>query len=955
MKNKFFVRSLALFISAFFIISSSYVTSAQEDKTKNSSVNEQAIDSDKKTYYEYISEYEAADKGTESITADFQTGFYEGEFLSDADGKGTNGVEIKDGGTAEFTFSVPKTGMYTIKVKYLTLEWKGSSLQAKIYIDGKAPFFEAEQITLFRIWKDETPAGSKKDALGNDIIPSQIEEYQWQEAYLEDRNGSYTEPYLFYLEQGEHTITYTSVKEPVIIGGFSFGSAKELPSYADVLVDYEKQGLERVTDEIIYIKAETPTKKSDSTLYARNDRSSPATEPSSASCILLNVIGGESWSSPGQWIEWEFTVPKTGLYKLAFRAKQNLLSGAASSRKVYINGEIPFKEFSELAFEYDNGWQMVTPEYYIPLEAGKTHTIRMEVTTGKLSEAIEIVDNSVSELNYAYRQIIMITGTEPDIYRDYMIEELAPGVFETFAQQLEALKECNEGLLELSGKSGSVNASLNTMCRQLEDFIDNPELIQRQLANFQSNIRALSSWLITVRMQSLEIDGIFVYGEDSELPEANSGFFSKIAYEASLFLYSFLIDYSYIGGQFENTDSIEVWIDSGRDQAAILQELSSQFTEENKIGVEIKLVSGQLLSATMAGRGPDAALNLGKTNPVDYALRGAVEDLTQFNNEAVSFNDVIQRFRESALVPFEMNGAVYALPETQTFPIMYYRTDIFEELSLVPPETWEDMYYVLSILQKRNMSIGIPAPSSAVGAVDGAVSYLILLLQHDEKLYKEDKTSTNLDSDAALAAFRELCSLYIDYSLPLKYDASNRFRSGEMPLIIADFTLYNSLSITAPEIRGLWSICPVPGTVADDGTVRHDVPAAGNACVIMSASDKKEEAWKFLEWWTRAEVQTHFGREMENRLGESARYPSANTQAFSYMSWSVSDFQILQDQWEDVHGIPEVPGGYFISRHLNNAFRRVLYYNENPNEALIRYNKYINEEITQKRNELKLD
>lgn len=956
MKNKIFIRFLSLFLSVAFLATSlSGVVSALANKTENTETTEQAVNSYENSYLEYISNYKTANMNVENFVANPQTNFYNGLLLSTAETDGIQGVKIDEGNKKSFAFTVPKTGMYTIKVKYLTLQGKGSSLQSKIAIDGEIPFFEAGQITLFRIWTDETLAGSEKDALGNDLIPSQVEKYQWQEGFIEDHNGNQTEPYLFYLEEGEHTLTYTSIKEPVIINEFIFGSQVELPNYADVLADYEKQGFKKVTDAVVTIKAENPTQKSESTLYARNDRSSPATEPQSSSAILLNVIGGESWASSGQWIEWEFTVPKTGLYKLAFRAKQNLLSGASSSRKIYINGKVPFKEFNNLAFKYDNGWQMITPEYYVALESDKKHTIRMEVTTGELSEAIKIVDNSVSELNYAYRQIIMVTGTEPDVYRDYMLDDLLPEVFEIFEQQIIALEQCDEKLMELSEKSGSVNATLKTMCRQLKKFIKKPELIQKQLSNFQGNIRALSSWLITVRGQSLQIDSIFIYGENSKLPKVNSGFFKKIGYEASLFLYSFLIDYSYIGGDIGTAESIEVWIDSGRDQATILQELSSRFTEEYKIGVEAKLVNGQLLSATMAGRGPDAALNLGKTSPIDFAVRSAVEDLTQFKSSDISFDEVIQRFRSSAIEPFKMNDAVYALPETQTFPIMYYRTDIFEELSLNPPETWEEMYYVLSVLQKKNMTIGIPAPSSTVGAVDGVSSYLALLLQHGEELYTDDRKSTNLDSDAALEAFREWCSLYIDYSLPLKYDASNRFRTGEMPLIIADFTLYNSLSITAPEIRGLWSIAPIPGTKTEGGTVRHDTPAAGNACVIMSHSQKKEEAWKFLEWWTRAETQVDFGSEMENRLGESARYPSANIEAFSSMSWPIADFNIIQSQWDYVHGIPEVPGGYFISRHLNNAFRRVLYYNEDSNESLIRYNKYINEEIISKRNELELD
>ena len=39
---------------------------------------------------------------------------------------------------------------------------------------------------------------------------------------------------------------------------------------------------------------------------------------------------------------------------------------------------------------------------------------------------------------------------------------------------------------------------------------------------------------------------------------------------------------------------------------------------------------------------------------------------------------------------------------------MFYRTDIFEELGIEPPETWEDLYRIIPVLQRNNMEIGLP-------------------------------------------------------------------------------------------------------------------------------------------------------------------------------------------------------------------------------------------------------
>lgn len=50
--------------------------------------------------------------------------------------------------------------------------------------------------------------------------------------------------------------------------------------------------------------------------------------------------------------------------------------------------------------------------------------------------------------------------------------------------------------------------------------------------------------------------------------------------------------------------------------------------------------------------------------------------------DAADFEKVTARFRESALTPLSFNGGVYGLPEQETYPVMFYRTDILSELGI---------------------------------------------------------------------------------------------------------------------------------------------------------------------------------------------------------------------------------------------------------------------------------
>ena len=192
----------------------------------------------------------------------------------------------------------------------------------------------------------------------------------------------------------------------------------------------------------------------------------------------------------------------------------------------------------------------------------------------------------------------------------------------------------------------------------------------------------------------------------------------------------------------------------------------------------------------------------------------------------------------------------------------------------------------------------------------------------------------------------------MDYTLPQTYDAANRFRLGETPLLLADYSLYNTLQVFAPEIASLWGIEKIPGTADSSGTVSRANSGSGVCSMILAKNDDVEASWKFLRWWTSAEVQSAYGTEIENVLGASARYPTANLEAVRELPWSATDYQKLVEQREELIGIPQVPGSYFISRHLTNAFRSVVLLGDNYRNTLSEENISINKELERKRLEI---
>lgn len=874
------------------------------------------------------------------------------------DFEGSDGLSLKtlEEGYVEWEIDVPSSGLYNLYIEYFPIEGRSAAIEREVWINGEAPFAGARHILFSRVWADAFPI--RQDSRGNDLRPRQIEKPSWQTSFFNDYMGYYNEPYLFYFEAGPNTLRLESVKEPMVIHTLMLTQAPEVLPYVQVSRVYAERGYPVSSLHFDMIQGEHANFKSDPTLYAIFDRTSPATIPYDKSKIRLNTIGGYRWVLPGQWIEWEFEVPKTGLYQISIKARQNIIRGLYSNRRLTIDGQVPFKEMRNLTFTYQNSWLMYTlgdeeEPYLFYLEEG-TRRLRLEVVLGDLAEILRVAEDSVFSLNMAYRRIMMITGSTPDQFRDYQLDRQLPDVMRTLLEQSRVMAELSDKLHAYTGQRGSHNAILDRLSFQLQDMANRPRTIQRRLNEFRDNVGALGTWILFTREQPLEIDYFVVHSPDKldALPAADVGFFPRVLHEFRAFLASFTEDYDSIGDVFEDSDNvITVWIGTGRDQAQVLKEMiDDTFTPASGIPVNLQLVQqGVLLPATVAGMGPDVAMQVFAGEPVNYATRNAVVDLKQFPD----FDEVATRFRESALEPYLFNNGIFALPEQQMFPMLFYRKDILDELGLDVPQTWEDVFDILPEIQKNHMHFGIPV-SEIAQPWGGMVSYTTLLFQREGDLYYRDGKASALDADVAIDAFRKWTGLYVNYKLPLQFNIVNRFRTGEIPIAINEFWLYNVLQVFAPELRGLWEFAPIPGTMMEDGTINRSAPSGGTGVMMMKAAQDKKAAWDFMKWWTDSETQVRFAREMESLMGAAARYPTANVEALRKLPWPVRDYNALNAQGEWIRGIPEVPGGYFTPRHLDNAFRRVVFSGDNARETLLDFVRIINEEIEHKRREFGL-
>ena len=898
-----------------------------------------------------------------------------------------NVVLMSDTGSVSWTINVPETGLYAIDIVYSYFgsddsRAKAADIERTLRINGEVPYTELRNLVFTKKWidildedmvkKDENgniiDIEYDKDSADNERRPVKELKPEWTNYTVCDPTGNYSGEFYFYLEKGENVITLQSQKEYMFIDTITVREREFLQSYDEYKAYYDAKGYTAVAEDVAFkLEAEFYSATSSSTIYGQNDRSSAITSPQHPSYTWINDVGGRNgsynWASVGQWIEWEFTVPKTGYYTISARFLQDAVEGLFVSRRLYINGEVPFEEANNLQFLYDDSWQGAklgdgNDEFEFAFEAGKTYTLKLEVNFGNLGEIVAELRDCVTRVNAIYIKILAISGSSPDPYMDYTYYKRIPDEIAEMGQLAKRLYAVSAEMKEISGgESSSSTAAVENVARVLEKMsADSERQIAKNFSQLKSYIGNLGTWINNIGQQALIVDYFVIQSAaDKTVPVGEGNFFQNAWYEIQMFFYSFIRDNSSFGSAAAGEDVIlvDVWTTVSREYTQIMRTIIDQEFSAIRpdIAINLKLVTaGTLLPATLSGVGPDVMMDVTSSDCINYAVRGAVLDLKGFDG----FSEVVDYFHESAWTPFIVSlgsaggeAAVYGIPEKQSFNVMFYRKDIFADLGLKVPTNWDEFNAIMPILVSQNYDVGM---SHDIGIFN------TFIYQNGGALYSNAGTTISFNEDVTLDAFTQLCHFFTTYNFPLKFDAANRFRSGEMPMFIGDYiTYYNQFTVFAPELKGLWGFTTVPGTVQEDGTTNYAIATTMNSIVIMmDAADRgtAQAGFDFIKWWMSADVQGEYANELVALLGPAGKYATANRDAFANMSWTANELAEINKQIENLQGVPEMPGSYIIARNVEFAFLKVYNNDVVPSEALQDYTNTVNAEFTRKREEL---
>ncbi len=940
-------RVLCVLVSAFLLLQMISISAipARAENTKGTTeiltVNDSSwgISTQINSYEDYRTEYSNAEYPDIIVNAEIN-----------------EAIAITEEQSATIPLDVKITGWYQISVTYEAVTDMGSDIQISMYLDGKLPFNEAEGFMFSRLWKEEIPEGMNEN--DDSARPVQVQVEGTQTVNLSVSSVYSNDNAYFYFTEGSHEIKFESQKGTILLKNLKLCQPKKAPSYEEYLNEYKTNGiaLQKIDATPIYIQGEAATVKSHSAVKSVADYSSCITQPYDVKRDILNTFGGETWASNGQWSEWKFNVDKSGFYQIRFRYKQNYKSGIYVVRRLYLDGNIPFDEANRITFPYDLDWSVCSlgdeKPLYIYLEPGQ-HTIRLEVTYGNLASVFGEVQNCLDIMNTLYRNIMMITGANPDKQRDYEIGNVLPNTKETCADLSKQLYSAVDKIVKETGNKGSETAALEKMAIQLEEFSEDVETIPQRLSAFNSNISSIASWLITAKKQPVLLDYIQIAPKDAEMPQATPKWYKSLLNEILRFCVSFVEDYDSISSSVDNVNEpITIWLGVGRDQALVINQLlRNGFTAETGIPVNLRLITMEsLMPAVASNVGPDVAMFQDQTTVINYSLRNAVYDLNEWDD----IDEIKSRFYPEALKCYALDDAQYGLPESTSCYVMYYRKDILQELGLQVPNTWEELYKVMTVLERNNLEFGIPSSFTTATTTTVSPVFLSMLYQNGGSVYDNENKFCVLNNEMGVKSFQQFCELHTKYGVSLKIDLLTRFRTGQAPIVLNVFSFSNELSVSAPEISGLWDIALIPGTERN-GKIDHSTQVTNSGTIMFKNARNKQNAWEFLKWWTRADTQVNYAESIESSLGQSGRWSSANIEALSNSAWYAKELTVIEAQLKLAKALPEVAGGYYTGRSINNAIRTVVSDSEEPKETLYEYVTDINKEIEQKREELGLD
>ncbi len=247
-----------------------------------------------------------------------------------------------------------------------------------------------------------------------------------------------------------------------------------------------------------------------------------------------------------------------------------------------------------------------------------------------------------------------------------------------------------------------------------------------------------------------------------------------------------------------------------------------------------------MLSAVQAGN-PADVVQLGYDAIPDFLINDALEDITAYVADD-----------EDLFVPWQwqtgvFGDKVYSIPQASGPLGQFYRADIFEELGIEYPETWDEFYEAAKVVRASDPDRYITA-----FAFNQAPWMIGLAQQSGANWFvaENDAWQVSIDGEETMkvAEFwqklidEDLVKIEADFSTEWNADLQN----GNILTWISGSWADAILRGTAPDTAGSWAVGAVPQWNAGENV--SATWAGGSANAVLKGSKNPEAAAEFAVW-----------------------------------------------------------------------------------------------------------
>ncbi len=243
---------------------------------------------------------------------------------------------------------------------------------------------------------------------------------------------------------------------------------------------------------------------------------------------------------------------------------------------------------------------------------------------------------------------------------------------------------------------------------------------------------------------------------------------------------------------------------------------------------------------------------------------GAIYPMKEFINGTNGLteemmNDIFPPLVQAA----NWRDTLYAMPMEATSLALLYNRDLFRQAGLDPnhpPENWDELYEYTLKLTVDNDDDGkidqygfyVPVfPASGALSIWMVLQWSPFLWQAGGQFINPDQTAVQFNLEPGIQALTFWKKLY---------DAMN-FKTFSLAHDIAFFSQHLAMVMDGPwnlpRYRKLtnvdWAVAPLPA-----GPVKRATYLAGEHLAIFKQSRHPQEAWKFVKWILKPEVQAMF-------------------------------------------------------------------------------------------------